>query len=490
MATSEYKSMHGMTKAAGCKHLRMGNFCKLFDKPTWAEEAGVDQRLAEKIAAVLGGPGAIMHDVLDDSPDCDLPAGYTFFAQFVDHDVTLDIETKLHGTALTEDQIRELPNLRSASLDLDCVYGLGPEASPHLYSARQPGALLVGNDVNPNDLPRNKDGRALIGDPRNDENLFVSQLQLAFLRFHNRRLVGRSFEEAREDCRNHFQYVVLYDLLKRICHPDVYKFALKHLGSDEYPFFSIQDECGRLCMPVEFSVAAYRFGHTTVRSKYPVNARHPVVELFAEDFGTLGFGPVPPELTVDWSLLLPIGSKPARAKAFDHLLPSELIRLPDPVVGDTATENERSLAFRNLLRGFVLGLPSGQSAAQALQDAGYPDPIDPGQDLRFGEMRGWTDLDATWRTLLEEHTPLFLYVLREAGVQGKGQHLGPVGSAIVLEVFINMLKRCASFLDIPDWVPDDEIATTGDLTLGDIVRYATERSILQPITLDPLLTIG
>ena len=96
---------------------------------------------------------------------------------------------------------------------------------------------------------------------------------------------------------------------------------------------------------------------------------------------------------------------------------------------------------------------------------------------------------STRQTLLEKHTP-FLYVLREAGVQGRGQHLGPVGSAIVLEVFINMLKRCASFLDIPDWVPDDEMATTGDLTLGDIVRYATERSILQPLALDPLLTIG
>lgn len=161
-----------------------------------------------------------------------------------------------------------------------------------------------------------------------------------------------------------------------------------------------------------------------------------------------------------------------RSKAFDHLLADELIRLPDPVVGRNATANDRSLAFRNLLRGYVLGLPSGQAVARALVDKGYPDPVDPGQNLRFDEIEGWRCLDKALRDRLEKHTPLFLYLMREAGVQGKGRHLGPVGSAIVLEVFGAMLLHCNSFLTKKGWKPDPCIAGKGgELTLADLVRY-------------------
>lgn len=398
----------------------------------------------------------------------------SIFSQFVDHDITLDTATRLHGPALGDDEVHELPNLRSASLDLDCVYGLGPEAMPFMYDQSQPGRLLVGNAHNPDDLPRNREGRALIGDPRNDENIFIAQMQLLFLRFHNRRLVGRGFEQAQEDCRYHYQYIVLHDFLRRICDPQVYGFALQEIKKRKYPKCGIEDECGRICMPVEFSVAAYRFGHTIVRSQYPANGDYPVVELFDERFGTLGFAPVPRRLTVDWRFLLDVDPchDYVRSKAFDHLLADELIRLPDPVVGRNATANDRSLAFRNLLRGYVLGLPSGQAVARALVDKGYPDPVDPGQNLRFDEIEGWRCLDKALRDRLEKHTPLFLYLMREAGVQGKGRHLGPVGSAIVLEVFGAMLLHCNSFLTKKGWKPDPCIAGKGgELTLADLVRY-------------------
>lgn len=472
-----HKPMHGTAKPQGCEHLRLGNFCKLFpDLPTWAEDCGIkDPCEAEHVAAVLGGPGGIMHDITSSSGDSELPAAYTFFAQFVDHDITLDTRTQLHGPALDKKAVRKLPNLRSASLDLDCVYGLGPEAMPFMYDQSQPGRMLVGNVHNANDLPRNVDGRALIGDPRNDENIYVAQLQLMFLRLHNRRIVGRGFEEAQRDCRYHYQYIVLHDFLKRICDPDVYAFALQEIGKGKYPKCMVKDDCGNLCMPVEFSVAAYRFGHTLVRSVYPANAAYPVIELFDERFGTLGFGPVPEELTVDWRFLLDV--EPCHdyvhSKAFDHLLADELIRLPDPVVGRSAGANDRSLAFRNLLRGYVLGLPSGQSVAKALAAKGYPDPVDPKQDLRFGDIAGWSCLEKGLRQKLEAHTPLFFYLMREAGVQGRGAHLGPVGSALVLEVFGAMLVYCDSFLHKKGWKPDPCIAGKGGLTLADIARYVS-----------------
>ncbi len=471
----KHKPMHGTAKAKGCSHLQLGNFCKMFPElHSWGDEYGIeDQCKAENIAAALGGINSIMHDINSDSPDSSIPAAYTFLAQFIDHDLTLDTTSNLHGEPLDNAEVSHLPNLRSASLDLDNIYGFGPDASPFLYDQSQPGRMLIGNENNQNDVPRNSDGRALIGDPRNDENIFLSQMQLLFLRFHNRRIIGRSFEEAQIDVRYHYQYIVLKDFLKRICDENVYNYALSELGSGHFPKCDIRDKCGRICMPVEFSVAAYRFGHSLVRSQYPTNSNYPVIDLFDERFGTEGFGFVPSELTVDWRFLLDVESchDYVKSKAFDHLLADELIRMPDPIVGRFASDNDRSLAFRNLLRGYALGLPSGQSVAAALADKGYP--VNELQSLQFSNMYGWNCLDSDTRCSLERHTPLFLYIMRESGVVNEGRRLGPVGSAILMEVFGAILVYCDSFLN-KDWEPDPCIVGDGTLTLADIVRYVNK----------------
>ena len=524
------KSMHGTSKAMGCNHLRLGNFGRLFpDLPTWADDMGIQQNQAkaERIAALLGGPGGIMHDVENKSPDSEIPAAYTFFAQFVDHDITLDAGSELHGEALDKAAVKKLPNLRSASLDLDAVYGFGPDVSPHLYDPSQRGRLLVGSQVNgvenPSDVPRRADGHALLGDPRNDENLFLSQLHLLFLRFHNRLLIGQSFESAQKEARYHYQAIVLYDFLKRICDDEVYKCALNRIekcaeklneegtpaasepeenstscekGEDKVgtPAASEPEENSTSCekdeenskdekeesscfnalfcddrhliMPVEFAAAAYRFGHSMVRSQYPVNADYPAIEIFDERFGTLGFAQVPPELTVDWRFLLNVKKchPYAKSKAIDHLLADELVRLPDPVVGRNSPQNDRSLAFRNLLRGYVLGLPSGQKVAEALAPRYNPAGSETdSESVRIQEKQHleFVEKVPAWKRLVEScpklkcSTPLFLYLMLEAGVQGKGNKLGPVGSAILMEVFGAMLVHCeTSFLRDDSWDAD------------------------------------
>ena len=130
-------SHHGMSKVQGCKHVAVSSFSKLF--------SGLDGvRVSEEEATILGGPGGIMHDFDGVSGDSSIPSGYIFFAQFIDHDITLDATSKLRGDPLSEPDIEDLPNIRSASLDLDCVYGFGPEASPHLYDNANPGKLLTG----------------------------------------------------------------------------------------------------------------------------------------------------------------------------------------------------------------------------------------------------------------------------------------------------------------------------------------------------------
>lgn len=481
--TIDTKPMHGTAKAKGCSHARLGNFCKMFPQlNSWADDCGITEQCdAEAVAAAIGGVGGLMHDIRDESGDTGIPAAYTFFAQFVDHDITLDTTSPLHGI-VAENEIPKLPNLRSASLDLDCVYGLGPEAMPFLFDPRQPGRLLVGSEVagisNPDDVPRNADGRALIGDPRNDENLFISQMQTLFLKFHNRRLVAANFEVAQEETRFHYQYIVLYDFLKRVCHPDVYNFAVPKIEQNakkktkkNYPLCDILDNCHRICMPVEFSVAAYRFGHSMVRSTYPANGEYPLIELFDERFGTLGFSQTPPELTVDWRFLLDIEEchPYAKSKALDHLLADELIRLPDPVVGRNAATNDRALAFRNILRGHALRLASGQSIAAALQSKGYP--VDPAADLKFSEIANWSCRTRDLPCDIAGCTPLFFYLMREASVLGNGETLGPVGSSILMELFGTMFVHCDTFLR-HNWEPDPCVARNGALTLADFAAYA------------------
>lgn len=420
-----------------------------------------------------------MHDADSSSPDIDIPAAYAFFGQFIDHDVTLDIKSQLHGEPLSNKDIADLPNIRTASLDLDCVYGFGPEASPHLYAGGTAGRLVTGNSGNQDDLARSESGVALIGDPRNDENIFVSQLQLLWIRFHNKLLdhnIGKypassRFEETQREVRYHYQYLVLHDFLGRICDKEVFKFAYKELKKRGAQFpLSASSSNDDFAMPVEFSAAAYRFGHSLVRSVYAVNGAHPDVDLFDERFGTNGFSHVPEDLVVDWSLTLDVDPcvKPLMCKSIDEKLADELIQLPNPIVGRSAPEDDRSLAFRNILRGNSLSLACGQLIAEALQKAGYP--VDPNVDLKLGPVLN----DCRLERFVDE-TPLFFYILRESNIVNGGKRLGPVGSAILMEVFGAMLApQCnETIFSEENWKPQPCIKGPGNskFTLADIVRF-------------------
>ncbi|GBL21323.1 hypothetical protein EMGBS4_13830 [Acidimicrobiaceae bacterium] len=101
----------------------------------------------------------------------DIPAGYTYFGQFVDHDLTLD-DRPNDLTSATD--VSSLVNLRTPQFDLDSLYGSGPVTSASyitqtrcIYSKAK---LLTGStDTGARDLPRDSRGQAIVGDPRNDE---------------------------------------------------------------------------------------------------------------------------------------------------------------------------------------------------------------------------------------------------------------------------------------------------------------------------------
>ena len=400
-----------------------------------------------------------------------IPAGYTYFGQFITHDLTFDPTTLLDR----QNDPAGLVDFRTPRFDLDSLYGRGPSAQPYLYGPR--GSLLVGNSVSQKnqcagpDLPRTGNGLAIIGDPRNDENKVVSQLHSLFIRFHNF-VVGRTgdFDEAQRLVRWQYQWLVLNDflprfvpqpLIDRILVPDLFDFPtggapIRMTGyKPQFRYYKPRKEA---FLPVEFSAAAFRFGHSMVRGSYLISddvappAGRNRLPLFAADGQDLSAsGPLPPEWGVQWGYFFPIraGQKyPQLSYLLDETLSDPLGSLPSSVVSDPPP----SLPERTLRRGMLLELPSGQDVARLL---GVP-PI-PDADL-FA--------DNGLRAAFRSSAPLWYYILREAKLVAGGQQLGPVGATIVAEVIIGLLWSDAqSYLRRqPTWTPQ-----FGN-TLGELVR--------------------
>jgi len=367
--------------------------------------------------------------------------GMAFFGQFVDHDITLDTSTSFQQVV---DDAGEISNVRSPKLDLDCIYGLGPEAQPYLYfqkpDAYKGAKLLTGAESGKgglanHDLLRSAHDRAMIGDPRNDENRIVSQLQLAMIRFHNHvcetlhaetGLEGSElYEAARHETTWHYQWNVVNDFLAAMCGRPLVERILA-CGREHY--------CGGVAyIPVEFSVAAYRFGHSMIPMKVQTRKGGDKHDLFGPVLGG-GFQPLSEaKAVVDFHELFftPENRSVERADKLDTKLASTLLKLPFV----NGPDEEKSLATRNLMRGNVFLLPGGEKVAQHMKIDGYdPDPVlDKVETLGLGR----------------DGVPLWLYILAEAEVIGreetggnrtKGEGLGPVGARIVAETIIGLLE--------------------------------------------------
>jgi hypothetical protein len=423
--------------------------------------------------------------------DANIPAAYTYFGQFVDHDITLETSSA-PGSQLVAPNLAPLPlerirqetqNLRTGGLDLDSIYGL---PAPRRGAKMRIGKVAQSGNRPPdkddfNDLPREgrsvdvvHDRAALIGDPRNDENLIIAQLHLAFLRAHNALVdQGKSFAIARRLLRQHYQHVVLHDFLKRIADPQIVDetIALNRVyDPDEDEFF----------MPMEFSVAAYRLGHTMVRGNYDFNLNFQPATLdqlftFTALSGQLGEFDTLPELwIIEWENFVDAGAPFTKARRIDTKLvePLEHLRI---LTGEEEAGLARRLAVRNLLRGYLLRMPTGQAVARALKEKlqGARDiPVLGPNRIRQGaasEEQVQVLEDAGFL----ERTPLWYYILAEAAELGGGQRLGPVGSTIVAEVLVGLVRRSAnSILRTQNWQPTLPSAQPGTFTLTDLLKFA------------------
>jgi hypothetical protein len=373
---------------------------------------------------------------------------WPFFGQFIAHDITADRSPLGHRS--DPDQIR---NFRTPRANLEGVYGAGPVGSPYLYRKDDPAKLLLGPGGH--DVPRNQEGIALVGDPRNDVHLFVSQLQVAFIAMHNR-LVDRLradgepeadvFEQARRAATWHYQHVIVREFIPGVIGAELAATLLD--GTDR-----IYPGADRAYIPLEFADAAYRYGHSQVRQRYQVNSDFGPCPVFPD---LIGFGPVAPDHKVEWPLHVDVPSRPPaqRAKKIDGRLASSLISLPTVISGEEQGTTYASLANRDLQRGQAVGLPSGETVARAL-----------GGEPLSAEQIGLARLG--WR----EETPLWLYVLKEAEALRDGQRLGPVGGRIVGEVLLGIIEADPeSFLAVdPGWRPSLPAHDAARFGLADIL---------------------
>ena len=471
-------------------------FGRIFPKLAPWTPPGVNDAAKEAAIKAFSEANMFTDNTLDNDR---IPAGYTYFGQFIDHDITFDPTSSLQR----QNDPNKLRNFRTPRLDLANLYGEGPHDEPFMYDQSKAdadgftGYLLTGKgreeapshkETSEDDLLRNPQGRAIIGDMRNDENTIVSQLQLAFVKFHNRVLTaldasadtniaamtseGR-FKHAQQLVRWTYQYVVWNDFTKLIINDSTHASLLKKTSVPGSANGSVLNYEGIFYgwkvspyIPVEFSVAAYRFGHSMVRPGYQVNLSKTFgfgVEVPIFPFGKStkslkGFGFLRPEHTLqwDWFLNLPStgGPFPQLAQKIDMKLAQSLFHTPAGPGG------KNPLATLNIIRNWRMQTPSGSDVARAMGE----EPItisDPMEDC------------------------LWVYILKEATVANKGANsgkmLGPVGGRIVGEVFAGLLSgdpmsyvRCD-----PNWTPSEVgnllghgAPANGDWELADIIIFA------------------
>lgn len=422
-----------------------------------------------------------------------LPAGYTYFGQFLAHDLSrMSAEDPMRtamppapdtvGVPVTPNR---LVNHCTPRLDLQSLYGHGPLLSPEYYLPYQdwPGHLRYSRGRVPSggawhrfpgqgdDLYRNTHGIAVLPDARNDENVMISQIHLAIEKAHNRCLddpelaPGGSdrarFLEARRKIQWHIQWLVLNDYLPRILHESQRSALGKTLcrladgDSIQMPF---QDEWRKEAwLPLEFVLAGLRFGHVLPRACYKLNGTSgdpirlmPKVLTDPPEHHLAGGRHLPHNWTLDWNHFFDDTDSPCFAdtsrpctqyanRIAPRINPS-LSRLPEnPFQGAPHTGLETSdlamLPFLTLLRGAIFGLPTGQALAQKLLDEKRDVAVHP--------------------EVFKGRAPLWYYLLAEAELESGGATLGRLGSEIVGSTLLGLIASDeTSYLRArPGWIP-------------------------------------
>ena len=447
-----------------------------------------------------------------------IPSGFTYLGQFIDHDLTFDKTSVTFGEDISPARLLQG---RSPVLDLDSLYGAGPAdpVSAQFYSdglrLKMGGTLASGDPAIPNfDLPRHPSGKvavrrtALIPEPRNDENLVVAQTHLAFIRFHNRVVdtlpttpPALKFSRARRKVTQHYQWMIRTDFLPRICDRAVVSDVFKN-GRKVFEVGAVPTSMPT--MPIEFSIAAYRLGHSMVRAAYNWNKNFDfgsgTLDLLFQFTGKSGNLGGENHLLSIWiadfrrlynfgeagrnDLVVP-AAKFNRAQRIDTRIVSPLHDLPQGSIGPPP-------------------VPDGDDAPQSRLP--QPDPREHGvarnrpADGRVHAQQGrrvttltksqirdgkggvtLESLSKKQRARVVTDTPLWFYILREAELNG-GRLTG-VGARIVAETFHRAMEGSTfSIVRDPKWRPQLG-PNTSTFRMVDLLLFACQdkASLINPL---------
>jgi hypothetical protein len=438
-----------------------GRYCRLCPGEEWGTH---DPEQLAKLAGWMKGRAPPDKATSNGELRLTMPSGYVYFGQFVDHDLTRDntllaqANPKAYATA----------NFRSPRLDLEVLYGQGPSASSALY--RDGERLLIGDTVavtapefphtsyesSPNDLYRDRDGNAIVIDSRNDENLIIAQMHVLWCKLHNRLLAlaqeddgllagvpaGSLFERVRQLVTWLYQWIVVHDFLPSFVRNDTWADVFNWRNLRLYSGLA-QPSRTPFALPIEFTAAAFRFGHSMVRSEYSL--RRSKVATTEELLGMTKAGggidrKLRADFVVDWDLFLEEKPFVNRGERIDSFVAGALYGLPGIV-----------LPQATLLRGSKMRLPSGQEFARLFR---LP-VLDEKQIPSSNETAPAAEVAALFQSEgFRGRTPLWYYLLRESAVEAlfeRGprsqqlplQKLGQIGSRIVTEVFYQVLMADA-----------------------------------------------
>lgn len=459
-----------------------------------------------------------------------LPAAYTYFGQFVNHDISaprgdvmsqdagappagvvgavdppgLDRSRRASVAIILDNFFNDHPE----PLTLASLYGDGPGSTDPsvraLYAAdgkrfrlgktrREVDQVFIDDMKDPAlvehatgapDLLRTG-GSPLIADLRNDENLIISQLHLALLLFHNKVVAAlepshpnpaKCFDEARKVVTRHYHWLILNDYLPQLLSRKVQGRPLADYPSN----LPKPNE-----VPLEFTTAAFRFGHSMVGSAYDFNANFGVGGHLAPEGATLehlfaftshqnmgqsapGLPELPDHWVIDWERMtrFQAGTAGAPPRPFGNAERIDLNFAPDMlnVVGDSEIAVHGSILFRNLMRGFHRRMPFGQQLADQygvdrLSEAEVRKALPKEKALPPGKK--------SLRQVAEDlgmltETPAWLYFLCESRLREAGERVGPTASHIIADTIVGLMRhnRKSMLNTAPDWHPSQSPVTT------------------------------
>jgi heme peroxidase len=552
----------------------------LFGKPTHPDEVycGYGKSLQEQQAThamleqlaihMMKCPWPFAKELGRDNPH--MPSGYTYLAQLAAHDLISNIAP----LPRLGDPVSCLArDFRLGRLVLDTIYGGGPLATPLPYAVagdpanqrynlrlgygppnenvedpKQPGVRLrqppntnapardIGRVACPylTDAPGDGPPDPLIADPRNDDHVIISQLTALFHEFHNivcAKLAAkdggktddfstyRRFLEARKAVTIAYRRIVVEDLLQRLLEPNVYAYYAD--PKTRYPA-DFLDQVDDERVPVEFSHAAYRFGHVMIRFSYTLNGKRdngkiPLpgkpgkyqnipdtasIKEILDRSSARRADKLPLACTwlVDWSRFFDLGGEPAYDPGGKPYLNLSRRIAPDVGGGTLGSNNELfgneehrvgGLFLRDLIRGTHASMRTVNSLVEKLRAPEVArSPLLNDASFREKEIRRWLSESAEHSfsdsdlSEISRNPPLFFFVLFEAAHSHNGQHLGTLGSTILAEVFFAAHKKTRTELeDDASLQPALQSAFDGNLpaSMPALVRFIRSEGGLKDI---------